>query len=133
MIKHLTKRFLLILLGHVLASVTSGVVVFIAYQFSVGKIPSLTDIPTILFVISVLIAAFAGPPAFLVVLIGEAKSVRNLAYYAVAGCLIGFGIPLYLGMEILFQVIGLAFGPVAGAIYWRVAGRNAGWRAVMQN
>ena len=131
MIKHLIKRLLFIFLGHGLASAASGVVVAIAYQFSIGKIPPLADIPSILFMISALIAEFAAPPALLVVLFGEAKSVRNLPCYAAAGCLIGVGIPIYLGMDILFHVIGFAFGPVAGAIYWQVAGRNAGWRATI--
>ena len=72
-----------------------------------------------------LIAIYASLPAAVTALIGEITANQNKFYYSIAGCLIGVALPIYVGMTFLLPV-GLLLGSVAGLIYWRVAGRNAG-------
>ncbi|MBC8037862.1 MAG: hypothetical protein H7X89_11670 [Rhizobiales bacterium] len=134
MIFHLLARLFFILVGYGLASIASGIVVGVIYFWSdLAKQPSffglMSEIIFFCTIVAYFIAIFAALPALAVVLCGEWRALRSLGYYAVAGCLIGVALPIVVGFKDLIAV-GLACGPVAGAIFWRVAGRNAGFRPV---
>ena len=77
-----------------------------------------------------LIGMYAALPALVAVVIGEVRAIRHRLYYIVAATLIGMALPVVVGLDRWYILVGLGFGPVAGLIYWFVAGRNAGYRAV---
>jgi hypothetical protein len=128
-ILHVLKRLFFILIGYALASIASGIVVGI---YDSGSLIVKSDFGIMLSkgfrmfaLLSMVIAIYAALPAVIVVLIGESSLIQNKTYYAIAGCLIGMVLPIYVGFNGLIP-IGFIFGPLAGLIYWRVAGRNAG-------
>jgi hypothetical protein len=129
-ILHVLKRLLFILIGYAFASIASGIVVGVVYAWKdiINKpdvLSMLSYTLSICAIITLFIAMYAALPAAVTVLIGETTPNRNKFYYSVAGCLIGGALPVFVEMMTLVP-IGLIFGPVAGLIYWRVAGRNAG-------
>ena len=83
------------------------------------------------------VSGFALVPAMIVVLITEAFNIRGALTYAVGGGIVGLA--CYLGL-VPFDSETLRFegivrrhleimtgaGIVAGAVYWMIAGRNAG-------
>jgi hypothetical protein len=89
-----------------------------------------TDIPALLLFAIVLIGIYAALPALLAVTIGEVRRIQHRLYYIIAATLIGMGLPVFVGLDRWYILVGLGFGPVAGLIYWFVAGRNAGYRAL---
>lgn len=130
MILHILKRVFFVLLGFVLATLASGVVVTIA--FLIGESGGtqdryVTHVPGLFVLICALIGLYAALPAGLAVLVGEVRPVREKLYYMVVGCLIGTGEPLYVGADSYLVPVGFLFGIVAGLIYWRIAGRRAGF------
>lgn len=86
-----------------------------------------------------IISAALVPAAFAILLL-EAFSVRSFTYNALSGGVLALilltSADVYQG-EIAPQsdtIIALAAGFVGGAMYWLIAGRNAGaWRVVPQN
>lgn len=48
----------------------------------------------------------------------------------IAATLIGMALPVFVGMPSWYVLAGICFGPVAGMIYWRVAGHRAGWQVL---
>lgn len=130
--KHLLKRLAFILIGYALASIASGIVVWFVYLgHSIFARPSIAAMFSESFVIcgavTLFIAAYAALPALLVVVIGEIRQIQVWLYYAVAGCLIGGALPVVVGMTELIPT-GILFGPIAGLIYWWIAGRRASLR-----
>ena len=134
--KHFFKRIAFILLGYALASIASGIVVALVYS---GKdmmakpdfSTALRDLFGLWAIITLFIAAYAALPALIVVLIGEFRKIHVWIYYAVAGCLIGGILPVLVVMMELIPT-GILFGPIAGLIYWWVAGRRASLRATSE-
>ena len=129
-ILHILKRLFFILTGHALASIASGIIVGLVYAWN--DIINKPDVGSMLShtlstcaIVTLFIAMYAALPAAVTALIGEITVNQNKFYYSIAGCLIGVALPIYVGMTFLLPV-GLLLGPVAGLIYWRVAGRNAG-------
>ena len=43
--------------------------------------------------------------------------------------LIGMALPVLVGLDRWYILVGLGLGPIAGMIYWAVAGRRAGLRS----
>jgi hypothetical protein len=126
------KRLAFILIGYTLASIASGIVV--AGVYGGRGILTKPDIATMLTdgfglcaAVTMFIAAYAALPALLVVLIGEFWKIQIWIYYAVSGCLIGAALPVAVGMYDLIAA-GVIFGPIAGLIYWYIAGRKASLR-----
>ena len=107
-----------ILWGYTLASAASGLVV-----------ACVTALP-LFFIIMGLILFYAAAPAALAILAAERFDVRTPAYYCAVATVIGVALPWWVsGREAALLITGLLFGPVAGSIYWRIAGRHAGsWR-----
>jgi hypothetical protein len=129
-IPHILKRLFFILIGYALASIASGIVVGLVYAWN--DIINKPDMHSILShalgicaAVTMFIGVYAALPAAVTVLIGETTANRNKLYYSIAGCLIGGALPIVVGIMALIPV-GLLFGPLAGLIYWRIAGRNAG-------
>jgi hypothetical protein len=111
-----------ILAGYAVASFASGIAVAVA----IGN-------PMAAPFIALMIAAYAAAPSLAAILLGEFKPVRSVRYYVVAGTIIGTGLPLVLmgRSDAFLPIVGLCFGPVAGAIYWWIAGRRAGvWKRI---
>ena len=126
MLLHLVIRLLLILTGYGLASLASGIVVATVFYVSEGD-PHMEYLGLV-GLVTVLIAMYAALPAAIAVVLAEALSWRWRLYYIAVACVIGMGLPLFVGLHWGYVLLGLGFGPVAGMIYWLLAGRRAGWR-----
>ena len=141
----LIGRLFVILLGFLAACLVAGMIVVGAVLF-----PEFSDLgngpvdPSALNIVLgfgfIFVSGFALLPALIVVAITEAFYIRGALTYAVGGALVGLA--CYLGL-VPFDTETLRFegivrrhleimtgaGIVAGAIYWMIAGRNAGaWR-----
>lgn len=129
MLLHLLIRLALILAGYALATVFSGVgvgIVFHAAENMGGPQPE--DPFAIIAFAIMLIGIYAAAPALVAVAIGEAASIRRKLYYIAAACLIGMALPVLVGLDRWYILVGLGLGPIAGMIYWIIAGRRAGLR-----
>lgn len=132
----LLKRLFIILVAYLLAAIASGIVVaFIHFRETIFNQPSVAEqfdrALMYCYFVTLMIVLYAATPTLGVIIYGEWKSVRGARLYVIAGCLIGGVLPLFVDIvEFLYLVpVGLAFGPVAGWIYWIIAGRRAGlWR-----
>ncbi len=127
MFRHLLIRLFLILLGYGLATIASGVVVGLIFTFA-EKTMDNEVVGIIAFAIA-LIGMYAALPALVAVVIGEAASIRRKVYYIAAATLIGMVLPVVVGLDHWYILVGLGFGPAAGMIYWVIAGRRAGLQA----
>jgi len=141
----LIGRLFVILFGFLAACMVAGMIVVGAVLF-----PEFSDLgngpvdPSALNIVLgfgfIFVSGFALLPALIVVAITEAFYIRGALTYAVGGALVGLA--CYLGL-VPFDTETLGFGGlvrrnleirtgagiVAGAIYWMIAGRNAGaWR-----
>lgn len=130
MILHLAIRLLLILTGYGLASLASGIVVATVFYASEGG-PHMEYLGLV-GLVTVLIALYAALPAAIAVVLAEALSWRWRLYYIAVACLIGMGLALFVQLPYGYVLLGLGFGPVAGMIYWGLAGRSASWRPLPQ-
>lgn len=122
-------RILIIIVAFLLASLVTGYVVYGAlYLFPTGGVGQ--DAQTAGFTfglfIAMFVAMFAAMPASCIIALGEFKSWRMWWYYAIAGSAIGLLLGTMFSPPDWFPWLGLGFGPVAGALYWAIAGRNAG-------
>jgi hypothetical protein len=89
------------------------------------------------FLAGVYIAAAAGPPSFVAIVLAELNGWRLLRIYVVVGIAIAlltynagigdwmFG-PSELGFPLDMQDIIIGGGLIGGVIYWAIAGRRAG-------
>ena len=142
----LIGRLFVILFAFFAACLVAGIVVVGAIMF-----PEFSDLgagpvdPGVLNIMLgfgfIFVSGFALVPAMVVVLITEAFSIRSALTYAIGGGIVGLA--CYLGLvpfdpeQFHFQgivrrhlEIMTGAGILAGAVYWIIAGRNAGaWRA----
>jgi hypothetical protein len=122
-------RILMIVAGFLLASLVTGYVVYGALLLfptgGAGQDAGTSGFSFGLF-ITMMVAYFAALPASLVIALGEFKSWRMWWYYSIAGSLIGLGLGWMFSPPHWFPWLGLGFGPIAGLIYWGIAGRKAG-------
>lgn len=141
----LMGRLLVICLAFGAASLVAGLIIVAAVLF-----PELSDLgmgpvdegafDILLGLGFIFVSGFALLPAMIIVAITEAFHIRSLLAYALGGGLVGLA--CYLGL-VPFDTESLRFtgivqrhleimtgaGIVAGAVYWLIAGRNAGaWR-----
>jgi hypothetical protein len=128
-ILHVLKRLFFILTGFTLACIASAILVYLITSGGAPKKPDMlgiiSEIVSTCSIMALFIAIYAALPSAVMILIGETTMTRGKIYYIVAGSLIGGLLPLLVGVSEL-ALFGLLFGPIAGLIYWRVAGRNAG-------
>jgi hypothetical protein len=128
------RRCATILAGY-LAAATAGLIVpagfiFIGFPDSIG----LSTITTAIWGIASLILMVGGTllvPALFVIAICEALRIRNLFAYLTLGVAVAAGLTMYtIGLsnagDLFNLIVSIATGIVAGFIYWRIAGRNAG-------
>jgi len=141
----LIGRLVVIFLGFLASCFVGGMIVVAALLFpefsdlGAGPVDEGT-IDVLLGFGFIFISGFALLPAMVIVAITEAFYIRSALAYAVGGGLVGLA--CYLGL-IPFHPETLEFegivrrhleimtgaGIVAGAVYWMIAGRNAGaWR-----
>jgi len=142
---NLIGRLFVILFAFLAACFVAGMIVVGAILF-----PAFSDLgagpvdPGVLNIIVgfgfIFVSGFALVPAMVVVAITEAFYIRSALTYAVGGGLVGLA--CYLGLVPFdteqFRFEGIVrrhleimtgAGIVAGAVYWMIAGRNAGtWR-----
>lgn len=134
-----------IVIGLALSCFAAGMVIVLAVLFpdwsdmALGPIDP--DALNVMFAFGfIFVSGFALIPALLIVLVTEAFGIRGGLTYAVGGALTGLA--CYLGL-VPFDPATMNFdgivrrhleimmgaGVVAGAVYWLIAGRNAGrWR-----
>jgi hypothetical protein len=141
----LIGRLFVILLGFLAASLVAGAIVVGALLFPVFSDIADGPIDSSVFNIVlgfgfIFVSGFALLPAMIVAAITEAFYIRRVLAYAAGGGVVGLA--CYLGL-VPFDPATLRFdgivrrhleimtgaGIVAGAVYWMIAGRNAGaWR-----
>lgn len=141
----LIGRLFVIILAFLAASLAAGMVVVLAVLFpdwsNIGIGPIDPEGFNIVLAFGfIFISGFALVPAMVVAAVTEAFAIRGALTYAVGGALIGA--VCYLGL-VPFDPDTMRFdgivrrhleimmgaGVVAGAVYWLIAGRNAGlWR-----
>ena len=126
MLLQLFIHVLLTLFGYVLATIASGVTVGLIFAFAEKTMAS--EIPGLIGFAIMLIGIYAAFPALAAVVVGEATRLRSRLYYIAAATLIGMVLPVAVGLDWWYILVGLGFGPVAGLIYWFVAGRHADLR-----
>ena len=77
----------------------------------------------------VAISMSSGLPGLLLAAAAEYYSARSLWIYIVGAVVIGSFAGLPFSSDAKISLIGAALGPVAGVVYWYLAGRSAGsWR-----
>jgi hypothetical protein len=121
------KHLLRILVAYLVASIITGYVVDISllgYSGGAGD-DARRDILGFGVLVSFFVTFFAACPAAATVAWAEYKGWRMWWYYAVVGSLIGLALGNMFKPPHFFPWLGLGFGPVAGLIYWAVAGRHA--------
>jgi hypothetical protein len=135
------NRLLTILLGYVAATLAGSVIPIGGYlllgYISYGKDVEPLLIPVVAFAF-VSAAGLSLLPALTIIALTEAFSVQAVSAYVLLGILVFIGCTLYL---IPHEVLNLAVlsavtsgGIVAGLVYWKIAGRNAGrWRQGQQD
>ena len=121
-----------IFVGYLAACLAASFVIAI-FAFLVAiesEAPSLFKFLELAQVVTWMMIAYAAVPALAVIAYGEANRIRSPAFYVVAGAIAAsvssiMYIPggLIGGLFLLVAPIGL----IAGLIYWRIAGRSAGW------
>jgi hypothetical protein len=137
------KRLLTAVIAFVIASMAVAVALVIgvlAPDFSWGDSD---PIERVRFFASAFLATGYGPLIALVLALGgvvlaEAKGIRSVLYYIVAGALIGFvsswSVDLSVALENTTDIAPVNFaktiatvaGIVGGMVYWAIAGRRAG-------
>ena len=87
----------------------------------------------VIFFAGLVTPALTALPAVVAAVIGEIFSIRSFLYYVVAGGLALAAIPVLAGSagEITvpaadYMTIFASAGFIGGAVYWAIAGRNAG-------
>jgi hypothetical protein len=127
------RRLLTILLGYGAACLASGIIVAAAFLLfdpvspsNAINLPSIADILGISIIITGLVAIKAALPALLAVIYSEIQPVRSRSYFIAAGFVTGGFTPAFQYLDLWYYGLGMGFGPIAGLIYWYIAGRNAG-------
>lgn len=109
--------------AYLAVSLSSGLVVALSTAWN-----HFADAP----LICALVTAYAFVPALAAIVIAERRSISRYGYYGGVGAALGAVLPwaaLGRHAEWSLSLFGLALGPAAGWIYWRIAGRHAGvWR-----
>jgi hypothetical protein len=135
------RRCVTILAGYV-AAATAGLIVPAGFIF-IGlpdKI-TLSGVTAAIWGIASLILIIGGPllvPALFVIAICEAFRIRNLFAYLMFSVFVAVALTIYtIGLgnagDMFNLIVSVLTGVVAGFIYWRIAGRNAGeWRAARE-
>jgi len=107
---------------------------FVPTDLSVATLPLYFSFIGVLWSLPAMPGVFAALPF---IVFGEIKGIRKVAYYGLVGALAAAG-----GRAVMAYVLGhwhlvleapgilllpsAVFGMIAGAIYWRFVGRNAG-------
>ncbi|NMD09295.1 MAG: hypothetical protein GYA66_15095 [Phyllobacteriaceae bacterium] len=123
------KRLTLIFIGYVLAALASGYAVTAGYLLEGNESDATTRPLSFGLMVTMFIIMFAAAPAALVVALGEYRRIRHWGYDVAAGCVIGVALGSIFAIRDWFPWMGLGFGPVAGFVFWAIAGRNAGSEA----
>ncbi len=130
------KRLLTILLGYVAATLAGAVIPIGGYML-LGYVRYGKDVePLLIPVVAFAFVSAAGLsllPAVTIIALTEVFAVQAVSAYVLFGVLVFVGCTLYL---VPHEVLNLAVlsamtsgGIVAGLVYWKIAGRNAGrWR-----
>jgi len=137
-------RGLVLLFAFVAAMFVAVSTLFVMGTFWTGKalreaapgdpiIDVISDPLGIVFFASLVTPALTALPALVLAVIGEVFSIRSFLYYVVAGGLALAAIPLLAASggsttapSADYMTIFASAGFAGGAVYWLIAGRNAG-------
>lgn len=126
------NRIVRLAAAYLLTTVASGLIV--SFTISLNRFWNLwqrglatpgdlfTDAP----LVCLLVTAYAFFPALLAILIAERRHIRGPAYFCAIAAALGLTLPaLALGRhaELSLSLFGLALGPLAGWVFWRLAWR----------
>jgi hypothetical protein len=123
-------RILTIIFAYLLASLVSGYVVYAAlliFPTGHGSQDAAAGGFSFGLFISLMVVYFAALPALLVIALAEWRRWTMWWYFSVAGSVIGALLGWTFSPPPWFPWLGLGFGPVAGLIYWAIAGRKTGF------
>lgn len=132
------RRLLTALLGYIAAAIAGGVIPIAGYALLVGiaygSTIALSLLPSAVLTF-VKMVGIALLPTAVIIAIAERFSIRALFAYVLLGILILISCTIYLivheGLPFHLAVLSgmTSAGIVAGLVYWRIAGRDAGaWR-----
>ena len=141
----LLARFKFIAFGYVMAAFAAGAAILggaslLAVSHILtekgGGVAPVSNSFVALFFLTAIISLAAALPAFILAVIAEIMKIRHWSAYVVGGAALTFvtsrGLHAFQGTaDFLFFI---AAGMLAGAVYWRIAGRNAGgWPDKLQH
>jgi hypothetical protein len=117
------KRFLIIVVAYVLTVFVAALGGSLAIHASSSGTMAFVGI---LGFAGIIIGMFATIPSVVLIMIAEYFGIRSLWYYAAIAVIAGVVLARVFVNETWMLVVGAALGVVCGAVYWAVAGRNAG-------
>jgi hypothetical protein len=135
-----TLRVILVIpLAYVFACLAAGgFVVLVAFGADLDAIAGVAEaapgeLAVLVISAAAIIGAFAFIPVLLAIVLAEIFAWRSLAIYLLAGLAVGLAavavlVPPERGLAQADARLFLAAGAVAGAVYWLIAGRKAGFR-----
>ena len=134
------RRFVTILAGY-FAAATAGLIVPAGFIFigfpdtnSLSVLSTTAEVSGIVTVILVVSGSLLIP-AFFVIAICEVLRIRNMFAYVTFGLVVAATLAIYtigLSKDLFNLIVVIVTGIVAGFIYWRIAGRNAGVNIVRE-
>ncbi len=133
----LLKRFKYIAFGYLMAAFAAGAAILGGASLLAlthiltdrgGGVAPISNSFVALFFLTIILVLSVALPAFILAIISELMKIRHWSVYVVGGAGLAFvasrGLHAFQGTaDFLFFI---AAGMLAGAVYWRVAGRNAG-------
>jgi hypothetical protein len=134
-----TLRVILVIpLAYVAACLAAGgFVVLVAFGADLDAIAGLAEaapgeLAVLVVSAAAIIGAFAFVPALFAIVLAEVFAWRSLAVYLLTGLAVGLAavailVPPERGLGHADARLFLAAGAVAGAVYWLIAGRKAGF------
>jgi hypothetical protein len=131
------SRLLKIMLGYVAAALAAGMIPVCGYMLvlRIAYGPMITLVLASAALTFLKMAGFSLLPAAIVIALAERFSIRAVPAYVLVGVVFLIGCAFYLvrydGLAFSFAVVSAmtSAGMVAGLVYWRIAGRDAGaWR-----
>jgi hypothetical protein len=120
------KHIALILAGYAVASLTGGLAASLYMNVAADRrFGGPLEVAAFALVVGLMISFYAALPSLVAIIIGLWRPINHLLYYAVVATLIGIALPLVVPRDRGMAVAGALAGPVAGYLYWRIAGRHA--------
>jgi hypothetical protein len=117
------KRFLIIVAAYVLTVFVAAMGGSLAIYTTSSQ--SMAFVGILAFA-GIIIGMFATIPSVMLIMIAEYFGIRSLWYYAAIAVIAGVVLARVFVNETWMLAVGAGLGLACGAVYWVIAGRNAG-------